>query len=95
MFTASSTELLGVQERVSDGFEVEQHTALKCLHHHRGQGDGSVIIESSDLCFFGDRDDGGGLEAGGMGPILSQTSYLILTCPNYNWQSSYHACICA
>ena len=57
-------KLQGVQERVSDGFEVEQHKALKCLHHHRGQGDGSVIIESSDLCFFGDRDDGGGFEAG-------------------------------
>ena len=36
-------KLQGVQERVSDGFEVEQHKALKCLHHHRGQGDGSVV----------------------------------------------------
>ena len=57
-------KLQGVQERVSDGFEVKQHKALKCLHHYRGQGDGSVIIESSDLSFFGDGDDGGGLEAG-------------------------------
>ena len=37
---------------------------LKCLHNHRGQGDGSVVVESSDFCFFGDGDDGGGLEAG-------------------------------
>src|SRR4029434_10371696 len=42
-------KLQGVQERVSDGCEVKQHKALKCLHHYRGQGDGSVIIESSDL----------------------------------------------
>ena len=57
-------KLQGVQERVSDGFEVEKHKALKCLHHHRGQGDGSVVIEPCELCFLGDRDDGGGLEAG-------------------------------
>src|SRR4029434_1590814 len=38
--------LQGVQERVSDGFEMTQHKALKCLHHYRGQGDGSVVIDS-------------------------------------------------
>ena len=58
----SVANLQRVQERVSDGFEVKHHKALKCLNHHRGQGDGSVIIESSDLCFFGDGDDGRGLE---------------------------------
>ena len=41
-------ELQGVQERVCDGFEVGQHKALKRLHHHRGQGNGSVVIESCD-----------------------------------------------
>ena len=58
-------KLQGVQERVCGGFEVGQPKALKRLHHHRGQGNGSVIIESCDPWLFGDRDDGGGLETDG------------------------------
>ena len=34
-------ELHGVQEWVSDGFEVGQHKVLKGFHYHRGQGDRS------------------------------------------------------
>ena len=37
-------KLQGVQERVCDGFEVCQHQALKILHYHSGQGDGSAVI---------------------------------------------------
>ena len=70
IFTALSTDLLasvgelqGVQEMVCDGFEVGQHKALKRLHHHRGQGNGSVVIKSCGPWLFRDRNDGGGLEA--------------------------------
>ena len=48
-------KLQGVQESVCDGFEVGQHKALKRLHHHRGQGNGSVIIKSYSPWLFGDR----------------------------------------
>ena len=41
-----------------------KHQALKRLHYHRGQGDGSVVIMSSWPGLFGHRDDGGGLEKG-------------------------------
>ena len=37
-------KLQGAQEWVCDGFQVEQDKALKGLHNHRGQGDGSVVI---------------------------------------------------
>ncbi|KAK3552516.1 hypothetical protein QTP86_013249 [Hemibagrus guttatus] len=54
--------------RVKSGTEVHkqypglgswgQHEALKRLHDHRSQGDGSVLIKSCDLCLFGDWDNG-------------------------------------
>lgn len=34
------------------------------LHHHTGQGNRSVVVKSCGLWFFGDSDNGGGLEAG-------------------------------
>jgi len=43
-------KLQGVQDWVSCGFEVGQHKALKLLHYHRGQGDGSVVIKSLITC---------------------------------------------
>ncbi len=37
---------------------------LKLLNYHRSQDDRSVVIKSCSPCFFGDKDNGGGVEAG-------------------------------
>ena len=51
-------KLQGVQEGVSDVFEVRKHKALKGLHNHRGQGDGSEVVKSCGPWLLGNRDDG-------------------------------------
>ena len=56
----SVCKLQGVQERVSNGFEMAQHNALKRLNLHKGQGDGSVVIKSCGPCFFADQHSASG-----------------------------------
>ena len=48
-----------------DDLQVGQHQSLKGLHDHRHQGDGTVVIQSSDGGFLGNRDDSGALEQEG------------------------------
>lgn len=55
-----------------DGFEMGQHKVLKCLHNHRGYGDGSVFIKASESYFLGDRNDCGSLKTGWHSDLFSE-----------------------
>ena len=47
-----------------DALQMGQHQSFKGFHDHRRQGDGPVVIQSSDGGFLGNLDDGGAFEAG-------------------------------
>src|SRR4029434_2175166 len=56
-------KLQRVQQGACDALQMGQYQSLKCLHDHRSQGDGPVVIQSSDGMFLRDWDDGGLFEA--------------------------------
>ena len=63
-FVGSVGKLQWVQRWVGEGFEVGQYKALKRLHAHKGQCNGSVVIQSCHPWLLGDGADGEDFEAG-------------------------------
>ena len=50
--------------------DVRQYNPLKALHDYWGEGDWALVIEEGNGRFYGDRDDGSGLKAGGNCSLL-------------------------
>lgn len=57
-------KLQGIQQMACEELQAGQHQAFKGLHNYRCQNNRSVVIQSSDDRFLGDRNDGGTFAAG-------------------------------
>ena len=65
-------KLVAVQVHRDAVSDVRQYHPLKAPHDYWGEGDWAVVIEAGNGRFFGDRDDGSGLKAGGICSLLQR-----------------------
>ncbi|XP_056155108.1 uncharacterized protein samd11 [Lampris incognitus] len=76
MLTALFADLLAPyvncsgSRRGDDGLEVGQHRVFNIFHLYRRQSNKSIVIYACDPWLFGDRDNGGGFEAGWQPAVL-------------------------